>query len=64
MCAEADPRECHRWLLSDTLFARGVTVRHIRDSDRTPDHALSREAVVRIEHVTYPAAQRELPGLL
>ncbi|MDQ7821351.1 MAG: DUF488 domain-containing protein [Candidatus Eremiobacteraeota bacterium] len=31
MCAERDRRQCHRNLLSDSLAARGVRVRHLID---------------------------------
>lgn len=63
MCAEADPRHCHRWLLSDVLVARGIPVRHLFGEGPTAAHVLSREARVVAGIVTYPALQRELPGL-
>ena len=39
MCAEADPRRCHRGhLLAPLFLARGVDVRHIRDGGRALPH--------------------------
>lgn len=45
LCAEADPNDCHRNLLSDFLVARGWEVLHI-----LKDHQLSR-------HVLHPSAR-------
>lgn len=38
MCAEADPRRCHRQLLADALCVRGLVVNHIMDASRAPEH--------------------------
>jgi uncharacterized protein (DUF488 family) len=61
LCAEANPRDCHRLLLSDALIARGWKVEHILDASRgTESHVLSRGAVVSGGRVTYPGGS---PGL-
>ena len=40
MCAEEDPRRCHRrFLLTPPLLARGVGVRHVRGDGRVEDEA-------------------------
>jgi len=36
MCAEADPRRCHRQLVADACLVRGWTVRHILDGGCQP----------------------------
>ena len=38
MCAEADPRRCHRLLLADVLAVRGLEVRHILGPGRVEVH--------------------------
>lgn len=40
MCAEADPRRCHRQLVADALVARRVPVLHIIGPGRVEAHAL------------------------
>jgi uncharacterized protein (DUF488 family) len=40
MCAEADPRRCHRQLLADALVAPGAQVLHILGPARVEAHAL------------------------
>ena len=40
MCAEADPRKCHRQILADALLARGAEVRHILGPGRSEAHVL------------------------
>jgi uncharacterized protein (DUF488 family) len=54
MCSEAVPWRCHRSLISDALYARGVTIEHILDSG-TSLHALTSFAVVHDGEVSYPA---------
>lgn len=56
MCAEADPMGCHRRLISDALWVRGVEVRHIIGAGRTAPHALTGFAQVEGTRVTYPFA--------
>ena len=55
MCAEALPWRCHRFLLSDALFARGVVVRHVTGLGPASDHAPPDFAVFRDGEVSYPA---------
>jgi uncharacterized protein (DUF488 family) len=66
MCAEAVPWRCHRWLVSDSLVARDIEVRHILDS-RSQLHHLTNFAAIRDGRVTYPSTgtgdgQEELFG--
>ena len=56
MCAEANPADCHRQLLSDALVARGVTVRHLIAPGRAQEHALHPRAVRRGDVLVYPGA--------
>ncbi|HET9598648.1 MAG TPA: DUF488 domain-containing protein [Anaeromyxobacteraceae bacterium] len=56
LCAEAVPWRCHRSLIADALFARGVVVEHIVGRGRTRAHRLTPFAVLRGRQVTYPAA--------
>ncbi len=55
MCAEAVPWRCHRSLISDALFARGIVAEHIMGGTRRDPHTLTSFAVVRGPHVLYPA---------
>ena len=59
MCSEGVPWRCHRSLISDALYARGVTVEHILDSGTSP-HALTSFAIVTGGEVSYPADQHAL----
>jgi len=54
MCAESVPWRCHRSLLADALFARGVVVEHIVGQGRTRPHQLTSFAVLTGRRVTYP----------
>jgi uncharacterized protein (DUF488 family) len=56
MCAEAVPWRCHRSLLADALFARGVVVEHVVGVGRTRPHRLTPFARLEARRVTYPAA--------
>jgi uncharacterized protein (DUF488 family) len=56
MCAESVPWRCHRSLIADALFARGVVVEHILGRGRTRPHRLTPFAVLRGRQVTYPAS--------
>jgi uncharacterized protein (DUF488 family) len=56
MCAESVPWRCHRSLLADALFARGVVVEHIVGRDRTRPHRVTPFAVIEGRRVTYPPA--------
>ena len=55
MCAEAVPWRCHRFLLSDALYARGVVVRHVTSPTAASPHSPPDFAVIDGERVTYPA---------
>jgi len=54
MCAEADPRSCHRSLIADALVARGVEVRHIVSESVATLHLLRPTARVVGGRVSYP----------
>jgi len=54
MCAEANWRECHRFLLADALFVRAVAVLHIDSETRAHPHELHEFARTRGTDVTYP----------
>lgn len=58
MCAEAVPWRCHRSLLADALYARGVQVLHISGPGRTRPHRLTPFAVIEGRRVLYPADGR------
>jgi uncharacterized protein (DUF488 family) len=55
MCAEAVPWRCHRSLIADALFARGIPVEHIISAGHTQPHQLTPFACVDGTQVTYPA---------
>ena len=55
MCAEASPWHCHRSLLCDSLFARGVDVHHRIDLQTDEPHRLTPRAQLRGERVAYPS---------
>jgi uncharacterized protein (DUF488 family) len=59
MCAEAVPWRCHRSLVADALFVRGVVARHIHDARRADPHHLTPFARVAGDHVTYPPESDE-----
>jgi uncharacterized protein (DUF488 family) len=54
MCAEARRWRCHRSLVADALFARGVVVQHIVSCTKTEPHAPTPFARIRGLTVTYP----------
>ena len=54
MCAEADPRSCHRSLVADALVARVVEVHHIASDGVAIPHALRPGARVVHGRVSYP----------
>ncbi len=66
MCAEAVPWRCHRSLLADALFARGVVVQHIMGHGVLRPHQLTPFADFhrgrRGRRVTYPAAPAPGPS--
>ncbi len=54
MCAEAVPWRCHRSLIADALFARGVVVEHVVGLGKTRPHRLTPFARLEGRNVTYP----------
>jgi uncharacterized protein (DUF488 family) len=54
LCAEAVPWRCHRSLVADALFARGVVVEHVVGPGRTRPHRLTPFAVIEGLRVRYP----------
>jgi uncharacterized protein (DUF488 family) len=54
LCAEAVPWRCHRSLVADALFARGVVVGHIMGVGRADAHRPTAFARIRGKKVTYP----------
>src|SRR5262245_16247852 len=60
LCAEADPRNCHRSLIADALLARGLEVAHIVDARAPRAHELTRAAVIRDGRLSYPRKQARL----
>ena len=63
MCAERLPWECHRFLISDFLVARGDPVVHLVNSGMAQEHALS--PAVRLEDggLIYDARKQLALGL-
>ncbi|WP_224362951.1 DUF488 domain-containing protein [Hyalangium versicolor] len=55
MCAEAVRWRCHRSLVADALYARGVEVRHITSRIRAEPHKLTPFAELHGTRVLYPA---------
>jgi uncharacterized protein (DUF488 family) len=60
MCAEAVPWRCHRSLIADALFARGIPVEHITDERHRAPHKLTAFARLDGTRLTYPAAEPRL----
>ena len=56
MCAEAVPWRCHRSLIADALFARGIGVEHIVNAGHTQAHRPTPFARIESLAITYPAA--------
>ena len=54
MCAEALRWRCHRSLVADALFARGVIVGHVESEKRLRPHQPPAFARIRGLKVTYP----------
>lgn len=55
MCSESVFWRCHRRLVSDFLFARGIPVQHIMPTGDLRRHTLTEGAKVDGNEVTYPA---------
>jgi uncharacterized protein (DUF488 family) len=62
MCAEANPRNCHRSLIADALTARGFEVEHILSLTVREPHKMTGFAKVEGSRVTYPGENLELFG--
>lgn len=58
MCAEAVPWRCHRSLIADALFAKGICAEHIMSAKRRNPHRLTPFARIDGEQVTYPLVTR------
>ena len=54
MCAEAVPWKCHRSLIGDALFVRGISVLDIMSMTSVKPHTLTPWAEVRGTRVIYP----------
>ncbi len=54
MCAEGNPHQCHRSLVSDALVARGVTVLHITSRQSGKPHQITPFARIEGTSITYP----------
>ena len=63
MCAERLPWQCHRYMISDYLVARGIDVRHVIDGSAPRAHALRIEARVSGEDLIYDAGTQSDLGL-
>ena len=64
MCAEAGWWRCHRRLIADALVVRGWRVEHLGIGEGLAVHELTEFAVVSPDReLTYPPAQRRLPGI-
>jgi uncharacterized protein (DUF488 family) len=59
MCAEALPWRCHRWLISDALAARGLSVCHITGPGQCRPHALTPAARLADGYLVYLAEEKE-----
>jgi uncharacterized protein (DUF488 family) len=59
MCAEAVRWRCHRSLVADALYARGVEVLHITSRTRAEPHQLTPFAVLHGRQVLYPGPLEE-----
>jgi uncharacterized protein (DUF488 family) len=55
MCAEGNPYQCHRSLVSDALVARGVIMLHITSRQPGKQHQLTPFARIEGTSITYPS---------
>jgi uncharacterized protein (DUF488 family) len=62
MCAEALRWRCHRSLVSDALYARGVQVLHILSRTRVEPHRLTAFAELHGRQVLYPPYEEASEG--
>jgi uncharacterized protein (DUF488 family) len=54
MCAEAVPGRCHRSLIADALFVRGINVMHILSKTSSREHELTSFARIRGKIINHP----------
>lgn len=54
MCAEAVPWRCHRSMIGDALFVRGIGVQDILSKKAVREHTLTSWALVDRDRITYP----------
>ena len=59
MCAEANVRRCHRWLISDWLHVRGFEVRHISSRSHSEPHVLTEFARLDGTRIVYDGRRKE-----
>lgn len=63
MCAEADPRRCHRAFIADALICAGAEVIHLIDENTSESHRLPQGAVAEGIGISYPLIiSRDNPG--
>jgi len=53
MCAERLPWQCHRYLISDSVVARGDKVLHLMEVGEQKQHYLNQTARIERDHVMY-----------
>jgi uncharacterized protein (DUF488 family) len=58
MCAERLPWRCHRYLLADSLVARGVRVFHLVSPGQRKEHAFNQLARVNGERLVYDTGEQ------
>lgn len=63
MCAERLPWKCHRYLIADSLTARGLVVAHIMVPGRVQNHELSRLARIHQGDLIYDNGEQLGQGL-
>lgn len=63
MCAERDPGDCHRNLISDSLTDRGWKVVHLIGADEKQEHRLNPAARTGEHGLIYPGAGERQMGL-
>ena len=63
MCAERLPWQCHRYLVGDSLVARGLRVLHIVNPGKNMEHKLSRLARNEGERLIYDAEGQPRLGI-
>jgi len=63
MCAEAEPRRCHRAFIADALICAGAEVIHLIDENTRESHRLPQGTVAEGTTISYPLIiSRENPG--